>query len=90
MGSNPGRAIPKALKMVPGATLLGAQHHKSALALLSLTTNTTNIAQKLTRNKQKLTPRTWFLGTRLMSPSGVKMYRKIDRYTKKKYAKIRN
>ena len=28
VGSNPGRAIPKALKMVPVATLLGAQHYK--------------------------------------------------------------
>ena len=27
VGSNPGRAIPKALKMVPVATLLGAQHY---------------------------------------------------------------
>ena len=28
--SNPGRAIPKALKMVPVATLLGAQHYKAS------------------------------------------------------------
>ena len=28
VGSNPGRAIPKALKMVPVATLLGAQYYK--------------------------------------------------------------
>ena len=28
VGSIPGRAIPKALKMVPVATLLGAQHYK--------------------------------------------------------------
>ena len=28
MGSNPCRAIPKALKMVPVATLLGAQHYR--------------------------------------------------------------
>ena len=27
VGSNPGRAIPKALKMVPVATWLGAQHY---------------------------------------------------------------
>ena len=26
VGSNPGRVIPKTLKMVPVATLLGAQH----------------------------------------------------------------
>ena len=29
VGSIPGRAIPKALKMVPVATLLGAQHYKA-------------------------------------------------------------
>ena len=29
VGSNPGRAIPKALKMVPVATLLCAQHYKA-------------------------------------------------------------
>ena len=29
-GSKPGRAIPKALKMVPVATLLGAQHYKAS------------------------------------------------------------
>ena len=28
--SNPGRAIPKALQMVPVATLLGAQHYKAS------------------------------------------------------------
>ena len=30
VGSNPGFAIPKALKMVPVATLLGAQHYKAS------------------------------------------------------------
>ena len=30
VGSIPGRAIPKALKMVPVATLLGAQHYKAS------------------------------------------------------------
>ena len=30
VGSIPGRAIPKALKMVPVATLLGAQHCKAS------------------------------------------------------------
>ena len=30
MGSIPGRTIPKALKMVPVATLLGAQHYKAS------------------------------------------------------------
>ena len=29
-GSNPGRAIPKALKMVPVATLFGDQHYKAS------------------------------------------------------------
>ena len=31
VGSNLGRAIPKALKMVPVATLLGAQHYKARI-----------------------------------------------------------
>ena len=30
VGSIPGRAIPKALKMVPVATLLGVQHYKAS------------------------------------------------------------
>ena len=30
VGSIPGRAIPKSLKMVPVATLLGAQHYKAS------------------------------------------------------------
>ena len=30
VGSKPGRAIPKAFKMVPVATLLGAQHYKAS------------------------------------------------------------
>ena len=30
VGSIPGRAIPKALKMVPVATLLGAQYYKAS------------------------------------------------------------
>ena len=30
VGSNPSRAIPKALKMVPVATLLGTQHYKAS------------------------------------------------------------
>ena len=68
MISNASRAIPKALKMVPVATLLGAQLYKASTGSLL----TTNIAQKLT-------PSTWFQGTCLMSPSGVKTYRKIDK-----------
>ena len=35
VGSNPGRAIPKALKMVPVATLLGAQHYKESTGFSS-------------------------------------------------------
>ena len=53
MGSNPGRAIPKALKMVSEATLLGAQHYKASTGFSS--TNkycTTNIA-KLTKKSLK-------------------------------------
>ena len=30
VGSNPGRAIPKAIKMVTVAALLGAQHYKAS------------------------------------------------------------
>ena len=76
VGSKPGRAIPKALKMVPVATLLGAQHYKASTGFShSLLTQTT-----LHKKKKKLTPTTWFTGTRLMSPSGVKIYRKIDSF----------
>ena len=49
VGSNLGRAIPKALKMVPVPTLLGAQHYKQALASLLLT----NIAQLKSQHLQK-------------------------------------
>ena len=40
-GSNPGCAIPKALKMsiVPLAILLDAQHYKTSIGFSSLTTN---------------------------------------------------
>ena len=45
MGSNPGRAIPKALKMVPVATLLGAQNYKESTGFSSPNKyRTTNIA----------------------------------------------
>ena len=51
VGSNPGRAIPKALKMVPVATLLGAQYYKASTGFSSPNKNcTTNIAT-LTKNK---------------------------------------
>ena len=35
VGSIPGCAIPKALKMVPVATLLGAQHYKASTGFSS-------------------------------------------------------
>ena len=35
VGSNPGRAIPKALKMVLVATLLGTQHYKASTGFSS-------------------------------------------------------
>ena len=45
VGSNPDRAIPKALKMVPVATLLGAQHYKASTDFSSPNNyRTTNIA----------------------------------------------
>ena len=45
VGSNPGRAIPKALKKVPVATLLGAQHYKASAGFSSPNKyRTTNIA----------------------------------------------
>ena len=53
MGSNPGRAIPKALKMVPMATLLGAQHYKANTGSSSNKYRTTNIATLTKRFVQK-------------------------------------
>ena len=45
VGSNPGRAIPKAIKMVPVATLHGAQHYKASTGFSSLNKyRTINIA----------------------------------------------
>ena len=35
MVSNPGRAIPKALEMLPVATFLGAQHYKASTGFSS-------------------------------------------------------
>ena len=50
MGSKPGRAIPKALKMIPATTLLGAQHYKVSTGFSSphkcRTTNTTSLKIK--------------------------------------------
>ena len=52
VGSNPGRAIPKALKMVPVATMLGAQHYKASTGFSSPKKYpTTNIAT-LTKTKK--------------------------------------
>ena len=57
-GSKPGRAIPKALKMVPVAILLGAQHYKASTGFShSLLLNTTNIAHKKKTNPQHLVHR---------------------------------
>ena len=51
VGSNTGRAIPKALKMVPVASLLGAQHYKASTGFSSPNKYcTTNIAT-LTKNQ---------------------------------------
>ena len=45
VGSNPSPAIPKALKMVPVASLLGAQHYKASTDFSSPNKyRTTNIA----------------------------------------------
>ena len=50
VGSNPSQAIPKALKMVPVATLLGAQHYKTSIGFSSpnkyRTTNIATLTQK--------------------------------------------
>ena len=39
---------------------------------------TSGYLAKKKKKKKKTTPSTWFTGTRLMSPSGAKTYRKID------------
>ena len=48
--ANPGRAIPKALKMVPVATLLGAQYYKASTGFSS----PKNIAQLTLQHSQKI------------------------------------
>ena len=57
MGSNPGRAIPKALKMIPVATLLGAQCYKASTGFSSpnkyRTTNTATLKKIKVRKKRK-------------------------------------
>ena len=56
VGSNPGRAIPKELKMVPVATLLVAQHYKTSTGFSSpnkyRTTNFATLA-KLNKSEKK-------------------------------------
>ena len=49
MSSNPGRAIPKALKMVPVATLVGNQHYKASPGFSS----PNKYRNTYTKNKQK-------------------------------------
>ena len=47
VGSIPGRAIPKALKMVPVDTLFGAQHYKASTGFSSLNKYRTINIEKL-------------------------------------------
>ena len=57
VGLNPGRAIPKALKMVPVATLLGAQYYKASTGFSSPNKYcTTNMATLTKSPKKKLSP----------------------------------
>ena len=52
VGSKPGRAIPKALKMVPVATLLGAQHYKASTGFSSPNKYCTTYFAKITKIKK--------------------------------------
>ena len=58
VGSNPGCAIPKALKMVPVATLLGAQYFKASTGFSSpnryRTTNNATLTKHNNRNLKKV------------------------------------
>ena len=54
MGSNHGRAIPKALKMVPVATLLGAQHYKASTGFSSPNKYRTTDIATLTKKLKKM------------------------------------
>ena len=57
VGSNPGCAIPKALKMVPVATLLGAQHYKASTGFSSPNKyRTTNITTLTNIKKYEKSP----------------------------------
>ena len=51
---NSGRAIPKALKMVPVATLLGAQHYKASTGFSSPNKQCTTIIATLAKNPKKI------------------------------------
>ena len=53
VGSNPDRAIPKALKMVPVATLLGAQYYKASSGFSSPNKQRTTIIATLAKNPKK-------------------------------------
>ena len=52
VGSNPGRAIQKALKMVLLATLLGAQHYKASTGFSSPSKYCTTNFEILTKMKK--------------------------------------
>ena len=54
--SNSGRAIPKALEMVPVATLLGAQHYKASTGFSSPNKYCTANIATLTKKKVKKSP----------------------------------
>ena len=53
LGSNPGCAIPKALKMVPVATLLGAQHYKASTGFSSYKYSATITSQRLQKSLKR-------------------------------------
>ena len=55
-GSQPGRAIPKALKMVPVATLLGAQHYKASTGFSHSLLTQLTLHKKKKIKKKILTP----------------------------------
>ena len=54
VGSNPGRAMLKALKMIPVATLLGAQHYKASTGFSSPNKHRTTIIATLAKNPKKI------------------------------------
>ena len=56
VGSNPGGAIPKAFKMVPVATLLGAKHYKASTGFSSPNKYRTTNIETLTKRSPKKSP----------------------------------